>query len=82
MPARLRDDLGIGHRAVPVGIGDIGEPVERGASAPAIVRRNQFRSTSAICRIRPSRDIVDGGTDLCASWPASRPAHFISIVNW
>ena len=67
-PPGLGDHLGIGHRAVPVGIGDIVGPVKRGASSPAITRRNQFRSTSAICRIRPSRDIVDGGTDRRASW--------------
>jgi glycine/D-amino acid oxidase-like deaminating enzyme len=52
-----------------------------GASACAITRRNQWRSTSAMWRTRPSRDIVDGGTDRSASWAASRSAHFISSVS-
>ena len=52
-----------------------------GASACAITRRNQVRSTSAMWRMRPSRDMAEGGTDRRASWAGSRPAHFISIVS-
>ena len=52
-----------------------------GASACAITRRNQLRSTSAMWRIRPSRDMVEGGTERRASCSASRPAHFSSSAS-
>ena len=43
-----------------------------GASACAITRRNQLRSTSAMWRMRPGRDMAEGGTGRRASWAGSR----------
>jgi hypothetical protein len=51
------------------------------ASPCAVTRRNQLRSTSALWRTGPSSDIVEGGTERRASWAASRPTRFISIVS-
>ena len=54
-----------------------------GTSSPANRRRNQPRSTSAMCRTRPSRDIVEGSTARRASCPASSPSHFsCSVSRW
>src|SRR6266516_5632123 len=52
-------------------------------SSPANRRRNQPRSTSAMCRTRPSSEIVDGSTARRASCPASSPSHFsCSVSRW
>ena len=66
-------DLGGVRREVGLGVGgvDVVEVavVVVGAVDPADVlagdpdRRNHTRSTSAMCRTSPSRDIDDGGTD-------------------
>src|SRR5690242_15252326 len=57
-----------------------GEENRSGTSSPAMNHRNQPRSTSDMCRISPSSDILDGSTDRRASASASSPEHFSSRV--
>ena len=47
---------------------------------PSMKRRNQWNSTDARWRTRPSRDIDDGGIERRASCSASRPSHLSSKV--
>ena len=71
---RLRHDRRISPRAVQVAVGvwpRSGIPVWHVLAGKQ--RRNQPRSTSAMCRTRPSSDIVDGSTARRASCPASGP---------
>ncbi len=49
-------------------------------TVPAIARRNQVRSTSAMCRASPSSVSVDGGADRRLSSSSDSPAHFIANV--
>ena len=51
------------------------------AGSPAITRRNQYRSTSAMWRINPRSDIVEGGTERVAKLPGIEIHDFISIVS-
>jgi hypothetical protein len=54
----------------------------RGASVrPCSTRWNQWFSTWARWRTRPSKLKVLGGTERRASWLASSPSHFISMVS-
>ena len=48
-----------------------------------MIRRNQARSTSAMCRTRPSSDNVDDGTAALRSSSSERSSHFIaSVARW
>src|ERR1700691_3858710 len=54
-----------------------------GACSPASTRRNQFRSTSAMCWTRPVSVKADGGTYAAAVCTLSRPSRFMSrVVRW
>ena len=75
----VRDYRRVAYGAVQVAVVVVGE-VGGGTSSPDITRRNQCRSTSAMCRIRPSSDMVDGATERRASCSPSRSGHFISRV--
>ena len=65
-------DRWVGDRAAQSASARSSDQYSGGASACAITRRNQLRSTSAMWRMRPSRDMVEGGTDRRASWAGSR----------
>lgn len=52
-------------------------------SSPAKVRRNQARSTSAMCRTSPSSDSAEGGEDFVRSCSVVSPAHLASsVARW
>src|SRR6266568_2285036 len=45
--------------------------------------RNHHRSTSVMCRTRPSRDSLEGATARRLSWSAVSPAHLVSnVARW
>lgn len=52
-----------------------------GADASSNTRRNQARSTSAMCRTRASSDSVDGFIDRSRSCSSLSPAHFMARVS-
>ena len=54
-----------------------------GASLSSNTRRNQARSTSAMCRTRPSSESVDGGIDRRRSSSSLSPSHFRArVARW
>jgi hypothetical protein len=78
---RVGDDGGVGNRTVEVAVGIGVRAIVTGRSCPAILIRNQFCSTPAMCRTNPSRDRLDGSTARRARSAASRPEHFIRSVR-